>query len=147
MLSVYENILAPKLNVAKHCNPGHAPTPCWANGYNISGEPINEWYLVSAILADGSSIAFSDMTNFDYNLYGFKIHVDLNGLKIPNKLGKDRFEFRVETRTNYFLKPEGYNRYEHMNPERTECFTGDGNTCAFTIIMYDNWNIANDYPW
>ena len=158
MTTVFNNIIAPSLNVAKFC--GTTSTGCWAYGYNIDGtggSATPSANCIYALLADGSSIAFLDRTGvYTATTVEMQIFVDLNGLKGPNRWGRDRFSFFLENDnyTDNKIAPMGNGP---DNVPRAACWNsavgpawwdpGTGETCALTIIKFDNWQIADDYPW
>lgn len=161
MVNIYNNMIAPKLKIAKYCGTANTNDGCWAStGYNIDGsDAAPVLYGVYAVLADGTSVVFVDDCDFGNNSYILRILVDLNGVKKPNRWGKDRFSFVTsEGATSKALFPfGGGNRWATDTPNgRTACWTNDGSsawlfpgtglTCAYTIIMLDNWQIADDYP-
>lgn len=74
------------------------------------------------------------------------MYVDVNGLKRPNIRGKDIFLFNFSFKTGK-VTLYGYNR------KRTTLINNDcgksewGDQCCGAIIMLDNWEIKDDYPW
>lgn len=89
--------------------------------------------------------------------YRLEMYVDVNGLKKPNRWGKDRFMFtvrRVPTVTNwadakleYKVMPYGFDPWNSIFNNRNLCWKGTGAACAYTIIYYDKWQISSDYEW
>lgn len=169
MVSIYNNILAPNLNIGKYCgtttDTPNITSQCWAYGYNIDGSggsatPNN--YCVYAMLADGTSVVFRDFSVIGTRS-NFNIYVDINGLKGPNRWGKDRFRFAVTSDyyTNNKLQPYGTDLgFQSFQPKEASCWSsaatytddsfgeaGTGVTCAFTIITLDDWQIVDTYPW
>lgn len=80
----------------------HAGSSSWRNLSNNFGSSRDSW--PRAILANGTLIAFEynniNCDNNDYirngeNMLCSKLHVDINGFKGPNTLGRDLFEFWV----------------------------------------------------
>lgn len=102
------------------------------------------------ILTNGALIAAYPLYN------GVTIIVDINGLKRPNKYGKDVFMFSYDYKKG--LKPYGLGRIAGMPEEellsRDSLLKGpdsracqkEGLYCA-AVIMLDNWEISDDYPW
>ena len=92
------------------------------------------------------------------------INVDINGYKKPNRIGRDYFCFSILK--DYGLVPYGYKKSSMMgtifigfdtfdretikNNGVYGCsyndVTGAGMYCA-ALIITDNWEIRNDYPW
>lgn len=163
MTTVFQNMFAPYLKVTEFC--GTTPGNCWAYGTYFDGTsgtagcppviPANQ--CIFATLADGSSMAFYDRTGvYTPTTVEIMIIVDLNGLKAPNKMGKDRFGYFIENDnfTDYKLAPMGNGP---NNVKREACWDstqtpawwlpGKGWTCALTIIKFDGWQIKDDYPW
>lgn len=172
MVSVYQNIIAQYLNVSKYCGTTNTNNACWAYGYDFSGTATAAqptWNGVYITLVDGTSIVFEDSSNSwsgaggAYN-YWISIYIDINGLKKPNRLGKDRFIFEVDSSSGYSnrkIVPRGTclgGPGVGNEPDRMACWNsgvsggdigtpGSGDTCAYTIIRVDQWQIADDYPW
>lgn len=167
MEAIYQNILSQNLRFSKYCGStgwqGSKPE-CWAYGCDIDGVShcagYPDSYSVYAVLADGTSIVFTDHSTPASNTYSIYFYVDLNGFKSPNRLGKDRFVFYVNNLyyTNSTIQPYMVDLvYPADNPDREDCWSnthgtaswfypGTGMTCAYTIIKKDNWQIADDYP-
>lgn len=165
MQSVYENMFAPHLSISKYCGTTNTNNICWAYGYNIDGtagsvRPDNQYNGIYTVLSDGTSVVFRDTTPGGLTVIRFLIYIDINGLKLPNRLGKDRFVFTVASdRTHYKLLPYGVDiNFPTTEPDREACWdasaddgampsgsAGKGISCAYTIFK-DNWQIADDYP-
>ena len=97
------------------------------------------------------------------NIYKL-ICVDINGYKKPNQVGRDYFCFSILK--DYRLVPYGYKKSSiaGSTPVGFDTFdretiknngiygcsynngAGAGLYCA-ALIMTDNWEIKNDYPW
>jgi len=100
------SLYTPYLNVARTCAVGTGDGVCWPAGnlsYLSGGSyaDINGMFP-TALLADGTTIAFRNMAADCSFTMGDQIqvvcaslYVDVNGLKGPNRLGKDTFWFRV----------------------------------------------------
>lgn len=85
---------------------------------------------------------------------GLTVIVDLNGLKRPNRYGRDVFMFNTDTEK--VLVPYGagiiagnskpdFTREQLLTGESRAC-KNDGLYCA-ALIMVDGWKILADYPW
>ena len=89
---------------------------------------------ISFYLNNGTFVSISNL-----------VYVDLNGPKKPNRLGRDVFEFYV---TSKGIQPYGYDRSKTKIIEYCDKNgNGIGNTCASRIILLDNWQIKDGYPW
>lgn len=149
MINVYQNVFAPTFQVSKYCGGVDGSNYCWPLGTYRNGNSAPAYGGVSAILADGSSIMFEHSyywtgTMGRHNVY---INIDTNGIKNPNRWGKDRFKFFINNNeeSNYRLVPDGTNlTYPWVQPARTACFTGTGESCSLTIITYDQWQILDE---
>lgn len=156
---VVQEIFAPSLKVAKYCDAvtNVANDQCWAIGTYKDGDVFNIWGSNAALLLDdGSSVCFQ---SFQPNAARLILYIttDVNGFKGPNTMGKDRFYFVVDTgTTNGKLAPWGTGQV--FPPDRDACWNtgaytggaggaGNGWFCSYTIIVYDNWQIAGDYVW
>lgn len=84
------------------------------------------------------------------------IIVDINGIKGPNRFGRDVFAFNLESK--HGIIPYGMGliagQTEERNITRDELMNGsDGRKCVSDglfcagVIMMDGWQIAPDYPW
>lgn len=166
MDQVFRTMFAPNLQVSKYCGPSWDSQPgCWAQGCDIQGNncsPRPQYGCVYAMLNDGTSLVFFDATNTAYTpviYYSMRIYVDVNGLKGPNRWGRDRFIFETDDSPlrQYKLYPYGDNPYEWNKASREACWSvlspdpmsyqlqnGVGSTCAYTIIMLDNWQMTTD---
>lgn len=101
------NIFSKYLKVIKNCGTG---TGCFSpNGYKPLSSSVaalpsgysaidTQTTFLKMILANGSSVAFIPAQSFDgtiYQLNGFTIYIDINGLKGPNRWGYDMFRLYV----------------------------------------------------
>ena len=107
-------------------------------------------------MTDGTAIRNIDWGSADNSDYGC-IHYDVNGAKGPNQFGKDRFGFsilrkrgleRISKSLSFF--PEiRFERLLQENITREELLEdckSFGGYCTY-LIMYDGWEIKNDYPY
>ena len=89
-----KNYLFPNIKILQSCSP--TSEKCWADSYTIDGAKAN----ISTNGRDGRN---SFITSSGYAVYywlhgtgnGGWFFIDLNGLKKPNKLGKDVFIFMM----------------------------------------------------
>ena len=126
------------------------------NGTNCTSEAWcvnNDNFYV--YLSDGSIMGV--MTNRNQTKYK-AITIDINGLKKPNTLGKDFFVFSIiqpDGLVPYGYKTGGINGGKFDKLEKVQ-LTGTatyacnkqslGIWCSALIIL-DNWEITQDYPW
>jgi len=105
-------------------------------------------------LSDGTFIAtFCDNGT---TVKRFRIYIDINGQKKPNKVGKDVFYFNYtlleSPSTEGKITPDGFavSRTKLVQASDYNCNklapNYGGMRCA-TLIMKDGWRIADDYPW
>ena len=171
----YEKVFKPNLKIIKYCAP--SSNKCWAdNSYSLKGIKYrtlnNETAERNSFLtASGYSVFYWLHGNFS----GGWLFVDINGPQKPNILGKDIFAltFRYGRTVSVSspklgLFPQGLQfaqsiprenllsgDYGEMLSESNATVLGGcssesnnriGVTCA-AIIMLDNWEIKDDYPW
>lgn len=84
------------------------------------------------------------------------IIVDINGLKPPNRYGRDVFMFNIDSKKGLVPYGLGYvtgqtaerdtSRDTLMEGPEFRACKKDGIYCA-AVIMMDGWEIADDYPW
>lgn len=126
------------------------------NGTNYTGTTFNGSNSYHFILIDGSMITFNLNSSAEKGLW---VAIDVNGLKMPNTIGKDTFIFFISA--DYGLIPLGeegtptawkfgtYSR-EKVGPKGTSglscSLTHNGYWCA-ALIMHDGWQMGSDYPW
>ena len=120
-----------------------------ANGDGMFSNYSNRYVKIN----DGMILIFSSGHVNSNNAY---MGVDVNGLKRPNRLGKDVFYFVISNK--YGLQPYGgpgapewnakkFNRDYMKNNGNGACNKNSfGNYCT-ALIMNDGWEIKNDYPW
>ena len=108
------------------------------------------------ILTDGTLFAVNPAYSAPgENQLFITIIVDINGLKKPNKYGRDIFMFSIQPKAGVipygiryvssFTGEQNFSRSYLLNGEYRSC-QQKGIFCA-AIIMLDNWDIAEDYPW
>lgn len=142
----FQNIT--KYNYAKDL--GYEDNLCWKN---INGKKIG-WGVMTSdtrilfALADGT-VVFYPRNTTDINgnpAYTRFFYVDINGSKKPNVIGKDVFMFYVVDYDN--LKPYCYERNEAgINNNCKKSIDNVNENCCTAKIMYDGWQIKEDYPW
>lgn len=129
--------------------------------YGCDGKPI--YGRLSTFNYSSKAVALNSgmLLIFDgsaTNNYYKTIAVDINGLKKPNKLGRDVFIFAIHNTEGVVAHKFKANMPEipnNIRRTRNELKNGDslacsktkyGNWCA-ALIMYDGWEIKKDYPW
>ena len=89
---------------------------------------------ISFFLNDGTFVSLSGA-----------IYVDINGPQKPNIYGKDFFVF---THNERGVLPGQYNSSEDFIKQRcSKSHNYDAGTCSARLIMIDNWQMTDDYPW
>ena len=125
------------------------------NSNTTAGIVTNASNFVVA-LADGTFITIQQQEYATHKIIG----VDVNGYKPPNQAGKDFFIFNIQPK--YGVTPYGfgitnitaghnfgyeYNRNTLLGSTGVSCNKANyGYWCA-ALIMLDNWEIKDDYPW
>lgn len=168
-----EHYLLPNIKTLRVCTPTSAE--CWAEKtYTLDGHErnvhnsANQDFDNSFIAAAGYSVHY--WVHMVGN--GGWLFIDVNGPKKPNIIGKDIFPF-IMSWGNATQNPsakadrcQGYKlglypsglackilptREELINGETYNCKKGTNHSLAgyncSALIMYDNWEIAKDYPW
>jgi len=134
------DLFASKLNVVKKCDAGSVDSQCWpptwtrlnnnpgwATGATTTGLALNDGtfiefgsYFVNCDSATGSL--------FDCGSFG----IDVNGLKKPNKIGKDIYFIHLMDNT---IKPFGTPGDDVTSRAGYDCGgTGDGEICAYDYL-------------
>lgn len=119
----------------------------------LSGETIKtgtgtiQGYTIK--LADGSFLIVDEW--YPENNSFRTIYVDINGYKKPNTLGKDLFGFFItnESRVNpYGQYKEPLQLDEIIKSSSGQgCDTNGAGLLCSALIMHDNWEITDRYPW
>ena len=126
-------------------------------GMSVSGHGANY------ITLNGTEIAIKASPSDSLNILLYII-IDINGKKKPNLIGYDAFYFTINENNNYELRPYGW--FNGITRETIkEGYSYNGNTVACkklpdkenpkmsyrhgctSLLMLDNWEIKNDYPW
>ena len=115
------------------------------NGYAVDDSKL-KWY----VLNDGTVIGIDIIVYINndgvvngLNAVGY--YVDINGLKKPNKFGRDLFLFQLNPVTgNIIDNSENLTREELV--EKCGSVLLNNYYCA-VLIAHDGWEIKDDYPW
>jgi hypothetical protein len=148
--------LVPYLKVSKNC------------GVTSNGDCIYKYYRLNNdggqltlgtdwarfFLTDGTFIAITTFYAIGTDGKYYKdalVLIDANGLKGPNKFGKDLFEFKYiidgpNPSYNGKLISSGGSATRDELLQGNCSKTGKGDYCS-TVIMKDGWQIKDDYPW
>lgn len=114
----------------KFCSEGGSDYTC---GRPVSNSGIN--YMLN------NGVGFSTL-----HIAGqTHILIDLNNAKGPNSIGKDVFYFLLLPDDNG-LRPYGYVKGMTRASIISQCIPTDKLMCT-ALIMFDGWQIADDYPW
>lgn len=101
----------------------------------------NDWVSKYITLPNGAFLIVDGWYDDEKRRY---VAIDTNGLKGPNTLGKDVFEFIIVPIG--IISPGIYNKAS-LSKMQTVCSkNGSGSYCADLIII-NNWQFPDDYPW
>ena len=134
------------------------------NGQSNSAWTLNHTASVKVILNDGMLMGIHAWSGDPYGSgYKYKaIAVDVNGLRPPNKMGKDTFIFAITPEfgvgphgfgpsgagtTEIITDPNNYNREYVKNTSQWACNKAKYGAWCTALIMLDGWEIKDDYPW
>jgi len=143
----FEKYFKPHFDILKDCAD---ETDCFAEGLtdlngNLSGDfaYISNSAFCIIITSDGMSWAYNSSGSTTPLTYRGYFIVDVNGLKGPNRIGRDIFFFNVFP-SNLGIRPEGSYDYDGVTPVptstvdancSTSALTGDcGNLCAAKVL-------------
>lgn len=141
-----ETYLVPYFNVTQNCQNG---TGCWPTIKTWPGNALSYNENVAFykfILADGTAIHVSIPV-----LGSAAIHFDINGKEGPNIYGKDSFAYLLyPSPSSYKLGTAFYTTMARST--LISAGTGCNKTSVqpdlcLTLLLMDNWQIADDYPW
>lgn len=167
-------ILAKYLKVSKNCGTSNG---CFATAYSYlsrassmhTSHGVTSYYtfnipngVAQMILADGSSLAVMVASGGTANIQAMMFFVDVNGLKSPNRVGEDVFEFYVYAQNyapDFGLKPEivypiGYPYYNSdlntiCSASSSSSSSGFGFNCTAWVIYQGNldYKYVDDLNW
>lgn len=155
----FENYLKPQFNIIHICDKTNFDDRCWTQTKTKTGSNYGSPWgagsddVIDFVTVDGYSFNVDTWNARDYesvyNFFGVKtsgknpiavIHVDANGLKRPNVLGKDVFIFVLSDKG---LMPAGSDKT--TDEVEAECKT-TAKYC-FSYIMRNNWKIDPKDAW
>lgn len=160
-----ENYIFPYIKTVKICIP--TSNECWADDIKTIGDVKKTDYFTNSHTDFVSFVTASGYTVY-YWLHGTGTGmwyvVDVNGLKGPNKIGKDIFAFQAnwgKTSSRNGVYPAGLNLKQNVTRENLingdlpdsvagayRCRKPDGIGAYCTgVIVLDGWKIEKDYPW
>ncbi len=165
-----DKYVAPYLNVSKNC--GYKSTgACYFEKAQLNTPNNKQSYgdsYYKLILGDGTALLmYVSITNDVVNntpvpRAAVTVYIDINGQKGPNIMGRDVFHYVYWVLNDYSivggrdysgkLLPNGGTQVSSgVNRNNLISWScnrngGDGRHCA-ALIMADNWEIKDDYPW
>lgn len=140
----FDKYWAPYLKVVKYCS---SYTDCnykynhWHRLDNSSSVTIVDLsYSTTVVLEDGTvlEVYYNGSTGEKY------IYVDIDGGNGPAMHSKDVFMFEIDSSKG--IVPYCYT-YGKTTIDSNCSSSGQGQCCVTKIIKWDNWQIADDYPW
>lgn len=151
-----DEYLIPYLNVIKTCGTdttgGCEVEFTKLNGSIYSSSSLSKY--TRFVSNDGTLVFVRAAVNASDSTFPKIIYIefDINGLKRPNKLGRDFFQFAVVLDTTQDMyRPTGRlnasGQSQTIESIKSNCSKeNSGGYCA-AWIMYNNWEIPKDYPW
>ena len=140
--SDFEKYFLPHFDVLKNCG-ATTEKGCFATGLtNLSGgtyDDFNSIYYYKIVTSDGMSWAYEKSPSTTPLYMQGVFYVDVNGLKSPNRWGRDIFEFWVYP-SNLGIKPRGSYKLDGKTPRSTSdidsaCNTSTGDEfCAAKVL-------------
>ncbi len=151
-----DEYLIPYLNVIKTCatdtSGGCEVEFTQLNGGSYSSSALAQY--TRFVLNDGTWVFVRAAVNAADSVFPkiIYINIDINGLKRPNKFGRDYFCFAVVLDTTQDMyRPTGKlnasGQSQTIETIKSNCSKeGTGDYCA-AWVMHNNWEIPKDYPW
>ncbi len=108
------------------------------------------------ILPDGTFLIFMNFFNYSAMYNALYIIVDLNGVKGPNRIGRDVFVFTLSKAKPNIISSSGDTKtVDEILEGKNLCpakgvisgYQGYVGMGCSTIIMKDGWKIEKHYPW
>lgn len=155
-----DTYMLPYLKVGKDCKGKMTGDCAFEYTYLNSDEKHffgNDW--MRFFLNDGTFImvAADNYVRDGLNTRLAYIWVDINGVKPPNKMGKDIFYYtyyvfvqNASNSLNGTFKAVGVNNTrQNLVSENIggACNKNQNGVCCAALIMRDGWEIKDDYPW
>ena len=141
--------MIPYLKVADNCGTQCKRIPEMYSFLNNNPFNTTQHYII--FLQDGTTLILS----IDSNKHAVIIHVDINGNKNPNKVGRDVFTYYLNT-SKTITKQNFWGLDGNFSNVSRDFLLNDGNRgckknslgyyCG-ALIQYDGWQIKDDYPW
>ncbi len=141
--------MIPYLKVADNCGTQCKRIPEMYSFLNNNPFNTTQHYII--FLQDGTTLILS----IDSNKHAVIIHVDINGNKNPNKVGRDVFTYYLNT-SKTITKQNFWGLDGNFSNVSRDFLLNDGNRgckknslgyyCG-ALIQYDGWKIKDDYPW
>ena len=128
----FEKYFLPHFDVLKNCG-ATTEEGCFAeeltflNGNTWSN--LNDTLHYKIVTSDGMSWAYQKSGNTTPLLVQGWLYVDVNGLKGPNRFGRDVFQFLVYP-SNSGIKPEGSYDWDGITPTTTSTVDAECNTSS-----------------
>ena len=138
--TTFEKYFLPHLDVLKNCG-ATTDKGCFAEGITfLDGDDwgnLNSASFYKIVTSDGMSWAYDRVGNTTPLSWRGKFYVDVNGLKGPNRFGRDIFEFLVFP-SNLGIKPNGSYEGNGVTPISTSDVDGfctsSGDFCAAKVL-------------
>lgn len=99
------------------------------------------------LLNDGTIMQFTGSLE---PFWEMSIGIDINGLKQPNRIGRDIFSIRIiydSSLKTYKLKPYFADTYCAKPTTLNDSWRNQASHGCFQKIIKDGWQIKDDYPW
>ena len=157
-----DKYIAPYLNIVKKCGNDNTDV-CETKIEYLNKVKVTNYYSANYakyFLNDGSMIVVAPKvytTNDNFPAHAVRVYVDINGSKKPNMWGKDFFYFAyvrsddpIYADINGKFLPAGARFSEHellTQDDDDSCHKNKAGWACAALIMKQNWEITNDYPW
>ena len=138
----FEKYFLPRFDVLKNCG-ATTEEGCFATGLTflngITWGNLNDTLHYKIVTSDGMSWAYYKTGNTSPLAYRGVFFVDVNGLKGPNRMGRDIFRFYIFP-SNLGINPYGSYDWDGITPISTsdvdsECSTSSsGSYCATKVL-------------
>lgn len=136
-----ETYLAPYLKIIKKSNND-------IKHFKLSGAELDSYknrthyYLTNGV----------EITVYPYGNTHYMIIADINGIKGPNKMGKDCFQFQFSKLGNSLsisniFEFNGLNGGGNISVIKSNCSKSQDGTHCGAWIVREGWRIPNCYPW